>query len=109
LRALIAGVTGIAGNSLAAQLVSRGWEVHGIAREPRAGIPGVRPIAADLLEPEALRSALAGVAPTHVFIASWVRRATEAENRAVNGALVRNCSPPASRPRASGTSPSSPA
>jgi nucleoside-diphosphate-sugar epimerase len=90
LRAVIAGLTGIVGGNLAAHLISRGWEVHGIARKPQGGVPGVRPIAADLLEPEALRSALAGVDPTHVFIASWVRRATEAENCVVNGALVRN-------------------
>ncbi len=89
-RAVIAGVTGIVGSNLAAHLISRGWEVHGIARKPQGGIPGVRPIAADLLEPEALRSALVGIDPTHVFITSWVRRPTEAENCVVNGALVRN-------------------
>jgi nucleoside-diphosphate-sugar epimerase len=89
-RAVIAGVTGITGHNLAAHLISRGWEVHGIARKPQGGIPGVRPIAADLLDPSVLRSSLAGVDPTHVFITSWVRRATEAENCAVNGALVRN-------------------
>jgi nucleoside-diphosphate-sugar epimerase len=88
-RALIAGVSGIVGNNLASHLVSRGWEVHGIARKPHGGIPGVRPIAADLLDPE-LRSSLAGVDPTHVFITTWVRRATEEENVAANGAIVRN-------------------
>ena len=30
------------------------------------------------------------VDPTHVFITTWVRRATEEENVAANGALVRN-------------------
>ena len=55
-----------------------------------AGIPGVRPIAADLLDPEPLRAALAGIDPTHVFITTWLRQATEAENCAVNGAMVRN-------------------
>ena len=43
-----------------------------------------------LLEPEALRSSLAGVDPTHVFLTTWVRRATEEENIAANGALVGN-------------------
>jgi nucleoside-diphosphate-sugar epimerase len=90
LKAVIAGATGIVGNNLAAHLASKGWEVYGLARSPQSGISGVRPIAADLLKPEELRSALAGVGPTHVFIASWVRRATETENCAVNGALVRN-------------------
>jgi nucleoside-diphosphate-sugar epimerase len=90
LRALIAGVTGIVGNNLASHLVSMGWEVHGLARRPETGIPGVRPVAADLLDPETLRPSLAGSDPTHVFLTSWVRRATEAENCAVNGAIVRN-------------------
>lgn len=90
LRAVIAGVTGIVGNNLAAQLVSKGWEVHGLARRPQTGLPGVRPVAADLLDPGAVRSALAGIDPTHVFITSWVRCATETENCTVNGALVRN-------------------
>jgi nucleoside-diphosphate-sugar epimerase len=89
-RAVIAGVTGLIGGNLAEHLVSKGWEVHGIARKPLSGIPGVRPIAADLLDPEALRSALAGVDPTHVLITTWLRRATEDENVVANGAMVRN-------------------
>src|SRR6516162_2888935 len=89
-RALIAGVTGLIGGNLAEHLVSKGWEVYGIARKPQGGIPGARPVAADLLEPEALRSSLAGIDPTHVFLTTWVRRATEEENVAANGALVRN-------------------
>ena len=89
-RAVIAGVTGLLGSNLAEHLVSAGWEVHGIARKPRGDIVGVHPIAADLLDPEALRSALAGVDPTHVFITTWVQRATEEENVVANGALVRN-------------------
>jgi len=90
LRAVIAGVTGIVGKNLAVHLISKGWEVHGVARKWQSGIPSVRPIAADLLELEALRASLPGVDPTHVLITTWVRRATEAENCAVNGALVRN-------------------
>jgi len=90
LRAVIAGATGLIGSNLAAHLVSKGWEVHGIARKASNGIPGVRPIAADMLDPQGLRPALAGVDPTHVFLTTWVRRATEEENIAANGALVRN-------------------
>jgi nucleoside-diphosphate-sugar epimerase len=89
-RAVIAGATGLIGSNLAEHLVSKGWEVYGIARKPQGSVPGVRPIAADLLELEALRSALAGAHPTHVFLTTWVRRATEEENIAANGALVRN-------------------
>jgi nucleoside-diphosphate-sugar epimerase len=89
-RALIAGVTGLIGSNLAEHLVSRGWEVYGIARKPQGVSPGVRPVAADLLEPEALRASLAGIDPTHVFLTTWVRWASEEENIAANGALVRN-------------------
>jgi nucleoside-diphosphate-sugar epimerase len=89
-RAVIAGVAGLIGSNLAEHLVSRGWEVYGVARNPQTGIPGVRPVAADLLEPEALRATLSGIDPTHVFFTTWVRRASEEENIAANGALVRN-------------------
>jgi GDP-D-mannose dehydratase len=50
-RAVIAGATGLIGSNLADHLVSKGWEVYGIARKPQGGVRGVRPIAADLLEP----------------------------------------------------------
>jgi len=89
-RALIAGVSGIVGNNLASHLISRGWEVFGLARKPQVGIAGLHPVAADLLEVGALREALAGVEPTHVFVTTWLRQATEAENCSVNGAMVRN-------------------
>jgi nucleoside-diphosphate-sugar epimerase len=89
-RALIAGVSGIVGNNLASHLISKGWEVYGLARKPQTGIPGVRPVAADLLEPDSLREAVSEINPTHVFITTWLRQATEAENCVVNGAMVRN-------------------
>ncbi|HEV3263606.1 MAG TPA: NAD-dependent epimerase/dehydratase family protein, partial [Gemmataceae bacterium] len=54
-RTVIAGATGLIWSNLADHLISKGWEVHGIARKPESSIPGVRPVAADLLEPEALR------------------------------------------------------
>lgn len=90
LSALIAGVSGIVGNNLALHLASRGWEVHGLARKPPVGIEGVHPIAADLRDPGSLPGALKGVSATHVFIATWLRQETEAENCVVNGAMVRN-------------------
>ena len=89
-RALIAGVSGIVGSNLATHLVSRGWEVHGLARKPAVDIEGVRPVAANLLDPEMLRDALSRIDPTHVFITTWMRQPTEAENCLVNGAMVRN-------------------
>jgi len=89
--ALIVGVTGIAGRNLAEHLLEAGgWTVHGLARHPETAPAGVRPVAADLRDAESVRQALATVEPTHVFLTTWSRQATEAENCAVNGAMVRH-------------------
>ncbi|MHC2018867.1 SDR family oxidoreductase [Methylobacterium sp. CM6247] len=87
--ALIAGASGIVGNNLARHLVAEGWNVLGLARRP-VDIEGVTPVTADLTDPASLRAALSDLAPTHVFITTWMRQATEAENCRVNGAMVRN-------------------
>jgi nucleoside-diphosphate-sugar epimerase len=87
---LIAGVTGIVGNTLARTLLAEGWDVAGIARRPATDVAGLRPIAADLTDPDALRTALADERPTHVFVTTWMRQPTEVENIRVNGAMVRN-------------------
>ena len=63
---------------------------YGLARRPNTAIAGLQPVAADLLDVASLETALADVAPTHVFITSWMRNDTEAENIRVNGAMVRN-------------------
>ena len=88
--ALVVGASGIVGNNLARRLRERGWQVHGLARRPPTEIDGVIPVAADLLDPAALRAALQGLKPTAVFISSWLRQKTEAENIRVNAAMVRN-------------------
>jgi hypothetical protein len=59
-------------------------------RAAPAGGRGAIPIAADLLDAEGLRTALAGIRPSHIYFCSWMRMATEAENCRVNGAMVRN-------------------
>ena len=88
--ALIVGVSGIVGSALAHYLAGRGWTVLGLARRPVENVPGVNYIAADLRDPGGLRQALSGVRPSHVFITTWMRQKTEAENILVNSALVRN-------------------
>jgi nucleoside-diphosphate-sugar epimerase len=88
-KAFIVGSTGIVGRNLANHLVNEGWEVFGLARRPDA-YPGVQPIVADLLDPKSLEAAVKGIGPTHVFIATWMRQPTEAENIKVNGTMVRN-------------------
>jgi nucleoside-diphosphate-sugar epimerase len=65
------------------------WTVYGLARKP-SSLKGVLPIGADLLRPETLRDGLEGLQPTHVFITTWLRQPTEAENIKVNSAMVRN-------------------
>jgi nucleoside-diphosphate-sugar epimerase len=87
--ALIVGSTGIVGGNLAAHLVHQGWRVYGLARKP-AATDGILPIAADLRDESSVRTALAGVDPTHVFLCTWLRQPTEAENVRVNGAMTRN-------------------
>ncbi|MCI0753894.1 SDR family oxidoreductase [Teichococcus vastitatis] len=88
--ALVVGVSGIVGNNLARHLLERGWQVGGLARRPPSDIPGLQPLAADLLDAASLRTALAGQRPSHVFLTTWMRQPTEAENIRVNAAMVRN-------------------
>ncbi len=87
--ALVVGSTGIVGGNLAAHLVRNGWRVYGLARKPSAA-EGTIPVAADLRDEASVRSALAGVDPTHVFFCTWLRQPTEAENVRVNGGMMRH-------------------
>ena len=89
-KALIVGVSGIAGTSLADLLLASGdWTVYGIARRPTPR-EGLHPIAVDLQDAAATRHALQSLQPTHVFLTTWLRQPTEADNIRVNAAMVRN-------------------
>ncbi|PWC53359.1 SDR family oxidoreductase [Azospirillum sp. TSA6c] len=87
--ALVVGSSGIVGSATAALLVDEGWTVHGLARRPTAQ-PGVRSVAADLQDAPATAGALEGLKPDVVFITTWLRQESEAENIRVNAAMVRN-------------------
>ncbi|WP_028965782.1 SDR family oxidoreductase [Sphingomonas phyllosphaerae] len=87
--ALVVGASGIVGAAAAALLVERGWTVHGLARRPAAQ-DGVRPVAADLQDAKGTAAALRDLNPDAVFITTWARQDSEAENIRVNGAMVRN-------------------
>nr|WP_295742049.1 SDR family oxidoreductase [uncultured Acidocella sp.] len=87
--ALVVGASGIVGSAACAHLSAQGWEVLGLARRPQHQ-PGVVPVAADLLDAQATKAALAGLAPEIVFICTWLRQDSEAENIRVNAAMVRN-------------------
>ena len=88
--ALVVGASGIIGSNLAQELLANNWITYGLARRPGTDIAGLQPVAADLMDVASLETALADVAPTHVFITSWMRNETEAENIRVNSAMVRN-------------------
>ena len=87
--ALVVGTSGIVGSATAALLIEQGWTVHGLARRP-SDQPGVHPVAADLTDAAGIAAALKDLAPDAVFVSTWSRQATEAENIRVNGAMVRN-------------------
>ncbi|MCJ2013146.1 SDR family oxidoreductase [Methylobacterium sp. J-076] len=84
---LIVGASGIVGSAAAARFAAEGWRVAGLARNPTAQ-EGVEPVAADLQDRASLEKALAGLAPTHLVLATWQRRDTEAEMIRVNGAMI---------------------
>jgi nucleoside-diphosphate-sugar epimerase len=89
-RALIVGVSGIVGYNLADLLVAEtNWTVYGVARRP-GHRKGVTPIAVDLQDAAAVAASLEDIKPTHIFLATWLRQKTEAENIRVNAGMVRN-------------------
>src|SRR3954454_15766825 len=89
-RALVVGATGISGGNLAGRLLAGGWEVAGLARRPRDLDARITPLAADLLDADAVAEAVRGSAPTHVFFTTWSRCDTEAQNCDVNGRMLQN-------------------
>jgi len=87
--ALVVGATGIAGRGVCQQLGQVGARVYGISRHGDGLAPGVSHVAADLMRAESVEKALAGLKPTHVYLTTWSRQATEQDNIKVNGGAVR--------------------
>jgi nucleoside-diphosphate-sugar epimerase len=88
--ALIVGVTGIVGGNLADLLIAqKDWTVYGIARHPSQR-KGLLPISVDLQDRTAVADALRDLKPTHIYLTTWLRQPTEAENIRVNAGMVRN-------------------
>ncbi|KAL6995418.1 mitochondrial peripheral inner membrane protein [Sarracenia purpurea var. burkii] len=98
--ALILGVTGIVGNSLA-EILTRSdtpggpWKVYGVARRPQMAWNAehypVKYVQCDISSSEdalAKLSLLTDV--THIFYVTWTNRSTELENCEANGAMLRN-------------------
>ncbi|KAL9254903.1 (S)-8-oxocitronellyl enol synthase CYC2-like protein [Drosera capensis] len=97
--ALIIGVTGIVGNSLAEILPLSDtpggpWKVYGVARRPRPSWSADHPIEYIQCDVSNEEETLAKLAPltdvTHVFYATWTGRKTEVESCAANGTMIRN-------------------
>ena len=94
--ALVVGASGIGGHATARELLANGWTVYGLARRPPTDLPGMIPVPADLMDPARLAAAFETAfdrgddGPTHVFITTWMRQDSEAENIRVNAAMVRN-------------------
>ncbi|WP_449282064.1 SDR family oxidoreductase [Leucobacter sp.] len=87
-RALVVGASGISGQAVCRELVARGWDVWGLNRSAFP-LDGVTPVQADLLRPETL-SELAGLRPEAVFVTTWMRMDTEAENIRVNRSAMEH-------------------
>lgn len=97
--ALVVGVTGIVGNSLAEILPLHDtpggpWKVYGVARRTRPSWNADHPVhyiqcdISDQNDAESKLSSLNDV--THIFYVSWTSRPTEAQNCQINGAMLRN-------------------
>ena len=87
--ALVVGASGIVGSATTKLLSESGWTVHGLARRTTAQT-NVHPIMVDLQNASATAAALVGLDPDAVFITTWLRQGSEAENIRVNSAMVRN-------------------
>jgi len=87
--ALVVGATGIAGRGVCQELSAAGARVFGLSRKAEGLAPGVTHVAADLMNPESVARALAGLKPTHVYLTTWSRQASEEENIRVNAGAVR--------------------
>ncbi|WCJ17896.1 (S)-8-oxocitronellyl enol synthase [Euphorbia peplus] len=97
--ALVIGITGIVGNSLAEILPLSDtpggpWKVYGVARRPQPIWQGDNPIEyiqCDVSnEEETLKKLSTLTDITHVFFVAWASKATEAENCETNGSMLRN-------------------
>ncbi|WP_130835016.1 SDR family oxidoreductase [[Erwinia] mediterraneensis] len=89
-RALIVGVSGIIGSSLAERLIQQGWTVYGLSRG-RSPVPaGCHALTADLTAPDDVKQALDELQIDALFFSVWARQENEKENIRVNGAMIRH-------------------
>ncbi|XP_065872602.1 3-oxo-Delta(4,5)-steroid 5-beta-reductase-like [Euphorbia lathyris] len=97
--ALVIGITGIVGNSLAEILPLKDtpggpWKVYGVGRRPQpiwqADHP-IKYIQCDVSNEEETLEKLSTLRDiTHIFYVAWASKATEAENCQINGSMLKN-------------------
>ncbi|KNA16765.1 hypothetical protein SOVF_086300 [Spinacia oleracea] len=97
--ALIVGVTGIVGNSLAEILPLSDtpggpWKIYGVARRPRPDWNSDHPIEYIQCDISDENDAVSKLSPltdiTNIFYVCWGNRDSEAENRELNSKMFRN-------------------
>ncbi|XP_057788167.1 (S)-8-oxocitronellyl enol synthase ISY1 [Salvia miltiorrhiza] len=97
--ALVVGVTGIVGNSLAEILPLSDtpggpWKVHGVARRPRPSWNEDHPInyiSCDVSDPDDVKEKLSPLTDvTNIFYVTWTNKSTEEENCEANGKMLKN-------------------
>lgn len=97
--ALVLGVTGIVGNSLAEILPlpdtpGGPWKVYGVARRPQPQWNAdhlIQYIQCDLSDSEQTETELSQLTDvTHIFYVTWASKPTEAENCEANGKMLSN-------------------
>ncbi|KAK9165899.1 hypothetical protein Scep_001090 [Stephania cephalantha] len=97
--ALVVGVTGIVGNSLAEILPCSDtpggpWKVYGVARRPRPSWNAdnrMEYIQCDVSDTEEVQSKLSPLTDiTHIFYVTWAPRPTEADNIEINSLMLKN-------------------
>ncbi|CAH1791755.1 unnamed protein product [Owenia fusiformis] len=90
--ALIAGVTGVVGISLARRLVSTDWKVYGLSRRQSDFLPGgVNHILCDLQDASKCADGLKTLKDvTHVFYTTWVSTMDPEKDCDVNRSMLAN-------------------
>lgn len=98
--ALVVGVTGMSGNSLADILqlsTTPGgrWKVYGVGRRPQPEWQfhhnHVQYIQCDMADPEDSQAKLSHLSDiTHIFYVGWVTKSTEQESQEANGRMLHN-------------------
>lgn len=89
---LVAGAQGVIGRAAAIRLAAQpGTEVLALSRRLEPAIPGVSPVAVDLLDPGQVKAALGHHSDvTHIVFGAYIEKETAAERSAANTTILRN-------------------